>query len=112
MRRKAFRAAEPRAATLPAYVIEPMEYGSASLVRHGDTKAAILFAPMAPGEPYQLYPHPDTYRSLDFAGLPAPLRPEFMAFASLDAVRLFLGIAEAAAQVAAEADHAEMALAA
>ncbi|MER2263659.1 hypothetical protein [Methylobacterium oxalidis] len=99
MRRKTTYAVET------TYAIEP-GHGSTSLVRHGGTKAAILFAPMAPGEPYQLYPHPDTYGSLTFEGLPAPLRPEFMAFPDLDAVRAFLGIP------LAEPDHAEMALAA
>ncbi|AWN42983.1 hypothetical protein [Methylobacterium durans] len=89
-----------------SYAIEPLGQGATHLVRHGGTKAAILFAPMGPGEPYQLYPHPDTYRSLTFEGLPAPLRPEFMAFPTLEAVRAFLGLA------VSEPDHAEMALAA
>lgn len=76
----------------PAYTIETLSYSSTSLVRLGGAKVAILFPPLEPGDCYQLYPHPDTFRSLTFAGLPAPLRPEFMSFESLDAVRAFLGI--------------------
>jgi hypothetical protein len=76
----------------PTYAIETLSYSSTSLVRLGSRKVAILFPPLEAGGCYQLYPHPDTFRSLTFAGLPAPLRPEFMPFESLDAVRAFLGI--------------------
>jgi hypothetical protein len=69
----------------PAYAIETLSYSSTSLVRLGSRKVAILFPPLEAGGCYQLYPHPDTFRSL-------PLRPEFMPFESLDAVRAFLGI--------------------
>lgn len=79
-----------------AYTIETLSYSSTRLVRLGGRKVAILFPPLAAGGPDQLYPHPDTFRSLTFAGLPQPLRPEFMAFDSLEAVEAFLGIRSAA----------------
>ncbi|MCI9881428.1 hypothetical protein MTL_15410 [Methylobacterium goesingense] len=79
-----------------AYTIETLSYSSTRLVRLGGRKVAILFPPLDAGGPYQLYPHPDTFRSLTFAGLPAPLRPEFMAFDTLGAVEAFLGIRPAA----------------
>lgn len=79
-----------------AYTIETLSYSSTRLVRLGGRKVAILFPPLEPGGPYQLYPHPDTFRSLTFAGLPAPLRPEFMAFDTLAAVETFLGLRAAA----------------
>lgn len=74
------------------YSIETLSYSSTRLVRLGGRKVAILFPPLEPGGAYQLYPHPDTFRSLTFAGLPAPLRPEFMTFPNLEAVHAFLGI--------------------
>lgn len=75
-----------------AYTIETLSYSSTRLVRLGGRKVAILFPPLEAEGPYQLYLHPDTFRSLTFAGLPAPLRPEFMAFDSLAAVETFLDI--------------------
>jgi hypothetical protein len=84
------------AAKRAAYTIETLSYSSTRLVRLGGRKVAILFPPLEPGGPYQLYPHPDTFRSLTFAGLPAPLRPEFMAFDTLAAVETFLGLRAAA----------------
>ncbi|WP_336487775.1 hypothetical protein [Methylobacterium nigriterrae] len=83
------------AVTMPrrhAYRIETLTYSTTSLVWLGTRKAAILFPPAHEGAPYQLYPHPDTYPGLTFAGLPAPLQPDFMPFASLDEVRVFLGL--------------------
>jgi hypothetical protein len=74
------------------YLIETLSYSSTSIVWLGTTKAAILFPPLHEGEFYLLYPHPNTYRELNFSGLPAPLSPGFMAFAALDDVRAFLGI--------------------
>jgi hypothetical protein len=74
------------------YHIERLSYRSTSLIWLGSTKVAILFPPLHEGGDYLLYPHPDTYRSLTFSGLPAPLRPGFMAFTSFDKVRAFLGI--------------------
>ena len=80
------------------YRIERLSYSSTSLVWLGSTKVAILFPPLHEGGDYLLYPHPDTYRSLTFSGLPAPLRPGFMAFTSFDKVRAFLGIQSPAAR--------------
>lgn len=75
------------------YRIEALSYSSTRLVWLGDVKVAILFAPSEDGAPYHLYPHPATFPTLGFQGLPAPLRPEFMAFPDVGAVRAFLGIA-------------------
>lgn len=77
---------------MASYRIESFSYSSASIVWLGDIKAALLFGPPHEGEPYMLYPHPDTYPTLTFKGLPAPLRPEFMRFPTLEAVQAFLGI--------------------
>lgn len=74
------------------YRIETLSYSSTRLVWLGDVKVAILFAPSEDGAPYHLYPHPSAFPTLGFQGLPAPLRPEFMAFPDLDAVRAFLGL--------------------
>ncbi len=74
------------------YSIETLSYSSMRLVRLGDREVAMLFSPLEPGGSYQLYPHCGTFRSLTFEGLPAPLRPEFMSFPSLEAVYAFLGI--------------------
>ena len=76
----------------PAYTIETLPYTSTRLVWLGGQKVAILFPPLEPGGSYHLYPHPGTFRSLTFEGLPSPLRPGFTAFESLEAVRAFLGI--------------------
>ncbi len=76
-----------------SFRIENLNNSSTSIVWLGKAKVAILFRPVGEGEPYQLYPHPGTYRTLDFKGLPAPLRPEFMSFPTLEAVEAFLGIA-------------------
>lgn len=78
-----------------SFRIEKFSYSSTSIVWLGKTKVAILFAPDQDGAPYQLYPHPATYRTLDFRGLPKPLRPEFMAFTDLAAVEAFLGLVPA-----------------
>jgi hypothetical protein len=75
-----------------SFRIENLNKSSTSIVWLGSIKVAILFRPVGSDEPYQLYPHPGTYRTLDFAGLPAPLRPEFMSFPTLAAVEAFLGI--------------------
>jgi hypothetical protein len=74
------------------YSIETLSYSTTRMVWRGGRKVAMLFPPLEPGGCYQLYPHPDTFPTLNFEGLPAPLRPEFMSFASLDAVCAFLGI--------------------
>ena len=76
------------------YRIEALSYSSTRLVWLGDVKVAILFAPSEDGARYHLYPHPATFPTLGFLGLPAPLQPEFMAFPDVEAVRAFLGIAE------------------
>lgn len=75
-----------------SYRIETLSYSSTRLVWLGDVKVAILFAPADEGAPYQLYPHPATFPTLTFEGLPAPLQPEFMSFPDLQAVEAFLGI--------------------
>lgn len=80
------------------YRIETLSYSSTSLVWLGSTKVAILFPPLHEGGDYLLYPHPDTFPSLTFSGLPAPLRPGFMAFTSFDKIRAFLGIESPAAR--------------
>ena len=80
------------------YFIELLSYSSTSLVWIGSTKVAILFPPLHEEGDYLLYPHPDTYRGLTFPGLPAPLRPGFMAFTSFDEVQAFLAIESPAAR--------------
>ncbi|MBE7201077.1 MAG: hypothetical protein INR70_25190 [Parafilimonas terrae] len=80
-------------AKLSKFRIETLSFSSTRIVWRGDVKVAILFSPLNEGESYQLYPHPATYPTLDFRGLPAPLRPEFMSFPDLEAVEAFLGIA-------------------
>lgn len=75
-----------------SYSIETLSHSSTSIVWLGATKVAILFAPLHEGDAYQLYPHPGTYRDLNFSGLPAPLNPGFRAFSSIDDVHAFLGI--------------------
>ncbi len=77
------------------YAIETLSYSPTRLVRLGRRKVAMLFAPAEPGGPWQLYPNPDAFPGLDFAGLPAPLRPEFMSFPDLAAVESFLGLGAA-----------------
>ncbi len=76
--------------------IETLSYSPTRIVRLGTEKVAILFPPAEPGAGWQLYPHPDTFPGLNFEGLPAPLRPEFLAFPDLAEVERFLGIADAA----------------
>jgi len=88
------------------YRIETLSYSSTRLVWLGDVKVAILFAPSEDGAPYHLYPHPAAFPTLGFQGLPAPLRPEFMAFPDLDAVRDFLGISAQASEPEPEAKAA------
>lgn len=80
-------------ASSAAYCIQTLSYSSTRLVWRGNVKVAILFSPLEEGAPYHLYPHPATFPSLDFKGLPEPLRPEFMAFPDIEAVEAFLGIA-------------------
>lgn len=80
-------------ASSASYRIQNLSYSSTRLVWLGDVKVAILFSPLEEGAPYHLYPHPATYPTLDFQGLPEPLLPEFMAFPDLEAVKAFLGIA-------------------
>ncbi|MGU3538179.1 hypothetical protein [Methylobacterium sp. A54F] len=80
-----------------SFTIESFGYTTTRLVRRDGVKVAILFPPEGEGAPFQLYPHPDTFPGLGFAGLPAPLRPEFMPFASLAEVETFLGIGRPAA---------------
>lgn len=75
-----------------SYQIEFLSYSATSIVWLGDVKVAIVFPPLHDGGPYQIYPHPGTFPTLSFAGLPSPLRPEFMPFQNLDAVRAFLGM--------------------
>ena len=72
--------------------IETLSYSATRIVRLGARKVAILFPPADPGADWQLYPHPDAFSGLNFDGLPAPLRPEFVAFGDLAAVEQFLGI--------------------
>ncbi|GJD93673.1 hypothetical protein [Methylobacterium iners] len=74
------------------YSIQALTYSNARIVWFRGVKAAILFPPLYAGGPYELYPHPETYPGLSFEGLPSPLRPEFMPFATLDDVYAFLGI--------------------
>ncbi len=76
----------------PAFTIETLPYTSTRLVWLNGRKVAIVFPPIEPGGSYHLYPHPGTFRSLTFEGLPAPLRPGFTPFESLDALCAFLGI--------------------
>lgn len=75
-----------------AYSIQMLTYSKSQIVWFRGRKAAILFPPLYNGGPYELYPHPETYPGLNFDGLPSPLRPEFMPFATLDDVNAFLGI--------------------
>ena len=77
-----------------SWSIETLSYSPSRIVRLGDEKVAILFPPVEPGAVWQLYPHPDTFPGLNFEGLPAPLRPEFLAFADLPEVERFLGIGD------------------
>ena len=72
--------------------IETLSYSPTRIVRLGSEKVAILFPPVEPGSTWQLYPHPDAFPGLNFEGLPAPLRPEFLAFPDLPGVERFLGI--------------------
>ncbi|MBE7202460.1 MAG: hypothetical protein INR70_32315 [Parafilimonas terrae] len=72
--------------------IETLSYSPSRIVRRGAEKVAILFPPLDEGGAWQLYPHPETFPGLNFEGLPAPLRPEFLAFSDLTAVEQFLGI--------------------
>jgi hypothetical protein len=74
------------------YSVEALSYSDCRIVWLGDVKAALLFPPLREGEDYVLYPHPATYPGLTFEGLPAPLRPEIMRFATLAAVYAFLGL--------------------
>lgn len=76
--------------------IETLSYSPSRIVRLGDEKVAILFPPVEEGGAWQLYPHPDTFPGLNFAGLPAPLQPEFLAFPDLPEVERFLGIRDEA----------------
>lgn len=75
-----------------SYVIECLSYSSSKIVWLGDIKVAILFPPSEQGGPYELYPHPGTFPELTSDGLPEPLQPGFMPFATLDDVYAFLGI--------------------
>ena len=79
------------------YAIETLSYSPTRLVRLGRRTVAMLFQPAEPGAPWQLYPHPDAFPGLNFDGLPAPLRPEFMSFPDLAAVEDFLGLGKACA---------------
>jgi hypothetical protein len=81
--------------------IETLTYSATRIVRLGARKVAILFPPAEQGAAWQLYPHPDAFPGLNFEGLPAPLRPEFLAFPDLPAVERFLGIERAPAALAA-----------
>ncbi|MEL6062737.1 MULTISPECIES: hypothetical protein [unclassified Methylobacterium] len=76
--------------------IETLSYSPSRIVRLGEEKVAILFPPLEEGGAWQLYPHPDTFPGLNFEGLPAPLRPEFLAFPDLPEVERFLGIRDEA----------------
>lgn len=89
-------------ANAASYEIEVLSYSSTCIVWLGDVKAALLFPPAHDGGAYQVYPHPGTYPTLSFDGLPAPLRPEFMSFPNLDAVRAFLGMPSEAEERAPE----------
>lgn len=83
-----------------AFEIEELSYSASRIVWQGGRKVAILFPPLDAGGSYLLYPHPITFPGLGFEGLPAPLRPEFMTFATLDDVHAFLGIGEVSARAA------------
>lgn len=64
-------------------------------IMQGDIKVAIIFPADGDGR-LAVYPNPDEYPGLTFAGLPAPLLPEWMKFGSLDEIADMLGIAEQA----------------
>lgn len=83
------------------YSIETLSYSAMRVVWLDGRKVALLFQPMIPGEPWTIYPNPDAFPGLAFEGLPDPLKPQFMDFASLAAVEAYLGI-----QTAQEAEAA------
>lgn len=83
-----------------SFEIEELSYSASRIVWQGGRKVAILFPPLDEAGSYLLYPHPLTFPGLGFAGLPEPLRPEFMAFATLDEVRAFLGVADTSVRAA------------
>ncbi len=88
-----------------SFRIEPV-HNDYHAVFHGDRKVGIIFPalpvqsfPPAPAQPWQLAPNPEAFPDAGCAGLPAPMRPWFMDFPSLEAIEAFLGI-EAGAEAA------------
>ena len=62
-----------------------------SAIYHDGVKVGIVF-PARGDQALSLYPNPAVFPDLAFTGLPAPMRPEFMTFPDMDALRSFLGV--------------------
>lgn len=60
-------------------------------IYHGETKAAIIYPADDAGR-LAVYPNPDAFPGLMFDGLPAPLKPAFEPFDSLEAIADRFGI--------------------
>ena len=76
---------------MSAFSLHPI-FADYIAIHHGSVKAAIIYPVDETGR-VAIYPNPEAYSGLNFRGLPAPLKPEFEFFDSLDAVAERLGIA-------------------
>ena len=75
---------------MSAFSIQPV-WADYLAIYHGTTKAAIIYPAGEDGR-LAVYPNPDSYPGLRFRGLPAPLKPEFEFFDSLEQIAERLGI--------------------
>jgi hypothetical protein len=76
------------------FSIEPIHADYTAVYCDG-VKVGIVF-PARGDQALSLYPNPAVFPDLAFTGLPAPMRPEFMTFPDMDALRSFLGVSDEA----------------
>lgn len=75
---------------MSAFSLEPI-HADYTAVYHDGIKVGIVF-PARGDQALSLYPNPAVFPDLAFTGLPAPMRPEFMTFPDMDALKDFLGV--------------------
>lgn len=77
---------------MPGYSVQFVHNDYYAVILDG-IKVGIVF-PARGDQALSLYPNPAVFPDLAFTGLPAPMRPEFMTFPDMDALKAFLGIQE------------------
>lgn len=75
---------------MSAFSIRPI-FADYLAIYHGETKAAIIYPADGDGR-LAVYPNPDAYPGLTFAGLPAPIKPAFEPFDSPQQIAERFGI--------------------